>query len=57
MQLRRLADDGLLTIDADGLRVSLKGRLLIRNVCMVFDRYLGAGREQQPAPLRYSRTI
>ena len=57
VQLRQLADDGLLTIDTDGLRVSLKGRLLIRNVCMVFDRYLGAGREQQPAPLRYSRTI
>ncbi|MDB5918070.1 MAG: oxygen-independent coproporphyrinogen oxidase [Massilia sp.] len=57
VQLRRLADDGLLSIDADGLRVSLKGRLLIRNVCMVFDRYLGVGREQQPAPLRYSRTI
>ena len=57
VQLRRLADDGLLSIDADGLRVSLKGRLLIRNVCMVFDLYLGAGREQQPAPLRYSRTI
>jgi oxygen-independent coproporphyrinogen-3 oxidase len=56
-QLQRLADDGLLSIDPDGLRVSLKGRLLIRNVCMVFDRYLGAGREQQPAPLRYSRTI
>jgi oxygen-independent coproporphyrinogen-3 oxidase len=57
VQLRRLADDGLLVIDGAGLRVSLKGRLLIRNVCMVFDRYLGAGREQQPAPLRYSRTI
>jgi oxygen-independent coproporphyrinogen-3 oxidase len=57
VQLQRLADDGLLTIEPDGLRVSLKGRLLIRNVCMVFDSYLGAGREQQPAPLRYSRTI
>jgi oxygen-independent coproporphyrinogen-3 oxidase len=55
VQLRRLADDGLLSIDADRLRVSLKGRLLIRNVCMVFDRYLGRG--QQPAPLRYSGTI
>jgi oxygen-independent coproporphyrinogen-3 oxidase len=56
-QLHRLADDGLLSIEPEGLRVSLKGRLLIRNVCMVFDRYLGAAREQQPAPLRYSRTI
>jgi oxygen-independent coproporphyrinogen-3 oxidase len=57
VQLQRLANDGLLSIEPGGLRASLKGRLLIRNVCMVFDRYLGVGREQQPAPLRYSRTI
>jgi oxygen-independent coproporphyrinogen-3 oxidase len=57
VQLQRLAEDGLLTIDADRLCVSLKGRLLIRNVCMVFDRYLSAARGDLPAPLRYSRTI
>jgi oxygen-independent coproporphyrinogen-3 oxidase len=32
--------------------VTPKGRLLIRNICMVFDRYLGT-----PQPLRYSKTI
>ncbi|WLI90856.1 oxygen-independent coproporphyrinogen III oxidase [Massilia sp. R2A-15] len=52
-RLRALADDGLLTITPEYLSVTLKGRLLIRNVCMVFDRYLA---EQQAAP-RYSKTI
>jgi oxygen-independent coproporphyrinogen-3 oxidase len=55
--LRKLAEDGLLTIAADGLKVSLKGRLLIRNICMVFDGYLGQARETLPAPRRYSSTI
>lgn len=36
--------DGLLTIDAQALRVTSKGRLLIRNICMVFDRYLNGVR-------------
>jgi oxygen-independent coproporphyrinogen-3 oxidase len=39
-KLRALALDGLLTLDADWLSVTGKGRLLIRNICMVFDRYL-----------------
>ncbi|GAA4014705.1 oxygen-independent coproporphyrinogen III oxidase [Actimicrobium antarcticum] len=52
-QLRMLAQDGLLTIDDAWCSVSPKGRLLIRNICMVFDRYLSAG----PDPLRYSKTI
>jgi oxygen-independent coproporphyrinogen-3 oxidase len=52
-KLDALAHDGLLTIDAEWLTVSAKGRLLIRNICMAFDRYLHAA----PEPLRYSRTI
>ena len=39
-QLRTLAGDGLLTIDDKWLNVTPKGRLLIRTICMVFDRYL-----------------
>jgi oxygen-independent coproporphyrinogen-3 oxidase len=31
----------------------MKGRLLIRNICMVFDRYLNEIQEQP----RYSKTI
>ncbi len=57
LALAPLAADGLLDIGADGLRVSLKGRLLIRNICMVFDRYLGRAASHGPAPQRYSKTI
>jgi oxygen-independent coproporphyrinogen-3 oxidase len=39
-QLDELAQLGLLTIDDEWLCVTMKGRLLIRNICMVFDRYL-----------------
>jgi len=52
-KLKVLAQDGLLTMDDDWLIVTPKGRLLIRNICMVFDRYLGVKEE----PLRYSKTI
>lgn len=52
-----LANDGLLTIDAEWLTVTLKGRLLIRNICMVFDRYLSFPRDAKSEPLRYSKTI
>jgi oxygen-independent coproporphyrinogen-3 oxidase len=58
VRLRALAQDGLLVIGADALVVTLKGRLLIRNVCMVFDSYLGRPRLGADAkPLRFSRTI
>jgi oxygen-independent coproporphyrinogen-3 oxidase len=38
--LSALADDELLDFDAKHIKVGNKGRLLIRNICMVFDRYL-----------------
>ena len=52
-QLHALADDGLLTIGPDYLSVTLRGRLLIRNICMVFDRYL----KETPAVPSFSKTI
>jgi oxygen-independent coproporphyrinogen-3 oxidase len=52
-QLRELERDGLVSVGADWITVSMKGRLLIRNVCMVFDRYL-ASRAAGP---RHSQTI
>ena len=55
-ELDRLAElqaDGLLTLEPGWINVTPRGRLLIRNVCMVFDRYLGTG---SPGP-RHSRTI
>ena len=56
-QLEQLEQDGLVTLEPKWITITLKGRLLIRNVCMVFDRYLAHAREQAPQPLRYSKTI
>ncbi len=39
-RLRRLEDDGLITLSADQVAVTSLGRIFIRNVGMVFDRYL-----------------
>jgi oxygen-independent coproporphyrinogen-3 oxidase len=59
-ELARLAElerDGLLTATPDGIRVSAKGRLLIRNVCMVFDDYLGKPAAVPLQRMQYSRTV
>ncbi|MDP1615457.1 MAG: oxygen-independent coproporphyrinogen III oxidase [Methylococcales bacterium] len=39
--------DGLLTLSAEGIHVLSPGRLLIRNICMVFDKYLAQKQQQQ----------
>ena len=52
--LAAMQADGLLTLRADGLTVNPAGRLLIRNICMVFDRYL---RTASDAPARFSKVI
>jgi oxygen-independent coproporphyrinogen-3 oxidase len=52
-QLKQMEDDGLVSVNGDWISVSARGRLLIRNVCMVFDRYLAA-RSTGP---RYSKTV
>jgi oxygen-independent coproporphyrinogen-3 oxidase len=39
-RLEGMQEDGLIDLDRQGIRVLPRGRLLIRNVCMVFDSYL-----------------
>jgi oxygen-independent coproporphyrinogen-3 oxidase len=34
---------GLLGLNEDGISILPRGRLLIRNICMVFDKYLRSG--------------
>ncbi|MFO1379066.1 MAG: oxygen-independent coproporphyrinogen III oxidase [Chitinivorax sp.] len=51
--LREYEQEGMLTLDDQWLSVTSKGRLLIRTICMVFDKYLRAERERQ----RYSKVI
>ncbi len=58
--LRQFERDGLLHIDPQWITVTPKGRLLIRNICMVFDRYLQERRaapQVEALPMRYSKTI
>jgi oxygen-independent coproporphyrinogen-3 oxidase len=44
--LKPMQTDGLLTLDSEGIKVLPAGRLLIRNICMVFDRYLAQKQQQ-----------
>jgi oxygen-independent coproporphyrinogen III oxidase len=50
--LRAFVEDGLLDLGDRRLRVLPRGRLLIRNICMQFDRYLKSSGEQ-----RFSKVI
>jgi len=51
--LRELEQLGLLELEERWINVTPKGRMLIRNVCMVFDKYLRRDQEVR----RYSRVI
>ena len=51
-RLQPFQDAGMISIDADALRVTPKGRLFVRAVGMVFDRYLG-----KPTVSTYSKLI
>ncbi|SFR52297.1 oxygen-independent coproporphyrinogen III oxidase [Thiomicrospira sp. ALE5] len=41
--VQQFAEDGLLTLDAQDIYITAKGRLLIRNICMAFDAYIKPG--------------
>jgi oxygen-independent coproporphyrinogen-3 oxidase len=45
--LKPMETDGLLSLSEEGIQVLPAGRLLIRNICMVFDKYLAQKQQQQ----------
>lgn len=51
--LKRLEEEGLVELQPDWIEVTPKGRLLVRVICMVFDRYLREGRQMAS----YSRVL
>ena len=51
--LAKLANEGLVELQPEWIVVTPRGRLLVRAVCMVFDKYLRATRERE----RYSKVI
>ncbi len=56
-RLRGFEADGLLTMSDSTLTVTPKGRLLVRNLCMVFDKYFGTPSDIPLTRMRYSKTI
>ena len=52
-RLQTMADEGLIMIAADAICVTPRGRLLVRNIAMVFDRYLSRGEQRE----RFSKAI
>ncbi|CCN85668.1 Oxygen-independent coproporphyrinogen-III oxidase [Vibrio nigripulchritudo SFn27] len=51
--LQTFINDELVKVDDNEIRVTLRGRLLIRNICMCFDKYLRDKARQQ----QFSRVI
>ncbi len=51
--LQTFIDDELVEVDEKHISVTLRGRLLIRNICMCFDKYLRSRARQQ----QFSRVI
>ena len=52
-ELEDFASEGLLILENDWISITKTGRLFVRNICMVFDKYLRADRERA----RYSKVI
>jgi oxygen-independent coproporphyrinogen-3 oxidase len=52
-ELKEMEKESLVTIDDEWINVTPQGRLLVRAVCAVFDRYLRAERDRA----RYSKII
>jgi len=55
-ELNELAEyegEGLITISTQAIKVTPKGRMLIRNICMIFDKYL----RTKKASANYSKVI
>jgi oxygen-independent coproporphyrinogen-3 oxidase len=51
--LASMQEDGLLELEESGLKVTDRGVLLIRNICMLFDAYIQKRRQQN----QYSKVI
>jgi oxygen-independent coproporphyrinogen-3 oxidase len=52
-ELREYESEGLLTVSPNWISVTPKGRMLIKNICMVFDKYLRTRTEHA----QYSKVI
>ncbi|MCY7389089.1 MAG: oxygen-independent coproporphyrinogen III oxidase [Burkholderiales bacterium] len=53
VRLQELANEGLVTLEPGWITVTPRGRLLVRTIAMVFDRYLSRGEQRE----RFSKVI
>lgn len=53
LELKEMEKDGLLLIERDKLTINALGRLMIRNICMVFDKYINTEKDSKT----YSKVI
>ncbi|MEE9494686.1 MAG: oxygen-independent coproporphyrinogen III oxidase [Gammaproteobacteria bacterium] len=53
LALQGMVDDGLVTVSADKIQILPRGRLLVRNICMIFDVSLQRGGKKG----RFSKVI
>lgn len=54
LELQQFVEDGLVTLAPSHIRINGAGRLLLRNIAMCFDAYLGAMQKEKPV---FSRTV
>ena len=52
-RLQPLIDDGLVRVEDERIEATARGRLLLRNIAMCFDRYL----DRPGVPIKFSRAI
>jgi oxygen-independent coproporphyrinogen-3 oxidase len=52
--LNEFVEDGLVELSGDKIKVSLMGRLVIRNIAMCFDAYIDKMMKEKPI---FSRTV
>ena len=52
-RLKEMVNDRLLTVEPDKIEISTEGRLLVRNICSVFDKYL----RQDDNSRKFSRMV
>ena len=56
-KLEGFAADGMIELGQGAVKVTPRGRLLVRNIAMAFDKYFGRPNEVTLQRMRYSKTI
>ena len=55
--LNGMVDDGLIELSESHLKATPVGKLFVRHICMVFDRFLQIGKSHKPTSKRDNRLV